>query len=98
VINFSAVSGVKQGGVLSPVLFCIIDDLLLALSNSGVGCYIGNNFVGALAYVDDIVLIAPTATAMRKLLSICEYYATEYCISFNASKSKYLAVFVCEPS
>jgi len=30
-------------------------------------------------------------TAMRKLLSICGEYATEYCTSFNASKSKYLA-------
>jgi len=41
--------------VLSPVLDCVyIDDLLLALSNSGVGCYIRNNFVGALAYADDI--------------------------------------------
>jgi len=90
---FSAVNGVKQGGVLSPVLYCVyIDDLLLALSNSGVGFYIGNNFVGALAYAEDIVLIAPTATAMRKLLSICGEYATEYCISFNASKSKYLVV------
>jgi len=90
---FLAVNGVKQGGVLSPVLYCVyIDDLLLALSKSGVGCYIGSNFVGALAYADDIVLIAPTATAMRKLLSICGEYAIEYCISFNASKSKCLAV------
>ena len=90
---FSAVNGVKQGGVLSPILYCVyIDDLLLALSKSGVGCYIGSNFVGALAYADDIVLIAPTATAMRKLLFICGEYATEYCISFNASKSKCLAV------
>jgi len=56
-------------------------DLLLALSNYSVGCYIGNFFVGALAYADDIVLIAPTATAMRKLSSICGDYATEYCIS-----------------
>jgi hypothetical protein len=38
------------------------------------------------------VLIAPTATAMCKLLSICGEYATDYCISFNASKSKYLAI------
>ena len=78
---------------MSPVLFCVyIDDLLLALSKSGVGCYIGSNFVGALAYADDIVLIAPTATALRKLLAICGEYASEYCISFNAAKSKCLVV------
>ena len=66
---FSAVNGVKQGAVLSPVLFCVyMDDLLSASSKAGVGCYIGCTFVGALAYADDIVLTAPTATAMRNLL------------------------------
>ena len=30
--NFPVVNGVKQGGILSPVLFCVyIDELLLAL-------------------------------------------------------------------
>jgi len=59
--------------VLSPVLYYVyIDDLLLALSNSGVGCYIGNNFVGALDYADDNVLIARTAPAMRKAIPYAE--------------------------
>ena len=74
-----AVNGVKQCGVSSPVLFCLyIDDLFLALSKSGVGCFIGNSFVGALAYADHIVLVAPTASGLRKLLSICGDYASEY--------------------
>ena len=38
-----------------------------ALSAAKVGCfYIGSVFVGALAYADDLVLIAPSATALRK--------------------------------
>jgi len=41
--------GVRQAGVLSPILFCVyIDNLLDRLSRSGVGCYLGINFVGAL--------------------------------------------------
>ena len=64
----------------------------MALSKAGVGCYIGDNFVGALAYADDIVLIAPSASALRIMLAICDNYANDYCISFNANKSKCLVI------
>ena len=59
-------------GIVSPVLFCIyIDGLLCAIRESGVGCYIGHVFVGALAYADDVTLLAPTPQAMRHMLKIC---------------------------
>ena len=38
---FTASNGVKQGGVISSILFYIyMDDLLLRLSLSGVGCFL----------------------------------------------------------
>ena len=90
---FLAVNGVKQGGVLSPVLFCsYIDGLLVALSRAGVGCFIGSDFVDALAYADDIVLLDPSATALRSMLAICDCYASEYSIFFYAEKSKCLVI------
>jgi len=69
-----------------------IDDLLLRLSYSGVGCYLGLNFVGALAYADNIILLAPTPSAMCILLHICDSYAAEYDINFNPDKSKFLLI------
>ena len=82
--------------MLSPVLFCLyLDGLLSLLAKSGVGCLVGDCYVGALAYADDIVLLAPTANAMRHMLQICDIYASDYSIVFNASKSKCIFVQSC---
>ena len=79
----------KQGGVMSPLLFTIyIDVLLCRLRNSGYGCHIGNMFCGALGYADDVILLAPTVTAMNHLLDICTEYGLEYDVLFNPDKTK----------
>lgn len=91
--TFTVKNGVKQGGVISPVMFCLyIDSLLLLLKQDGVGCYIGEMFLGALAYADDLVLMAPTPRAMRTMLKLCDDFANRYDIIFNANKSKCLYV------
>ena len=72
-----------------PLLFNLYLDILLKrLKDSGVGCHIGNLYVGSLAYADDLVLLCPTIHALNVMLRICESYACEFDISFNASKSK----------
>ena len=54
-------NGVKQGGVLSSMLFSLyIDPLLHKLKQSGVGCHINGNFMGVLSYADDITRICPS--------------------------------------
>ena len=56
----------RQGGVLSPLLFAVyIDELLIRLERLRTGCYSGCFFVGALCYADDIVLLAPSPSALR---------------------------------
>ena len=86
---FSVSRSVRQGGVLSPILFTLyIDDLLKELSQSSVGCYWGNIFVGALAYADDLILLAPTPSALRKLLAICEKSGSVLRLTFNPDKTQ----------
>ena len=85
---FKCRNGIKQGGVLSPILFCVyMDELLSRLEKAKIGCHIGHHYMGAFCYADDVTLVAPSVGAAQKMLSICEKYAREYDVIFNSSKS-----------
>ncbi len=63
---FNVSNGVKQGGVISPILFCIyMDGLLNELANSGVGCYMSGVFAGATGHADDLKLLTPIVKALK---------------------------------
>jgi hypothetical protein len=88
---FNVKNGVKQGANLSPILFSIyIDGLLCKLRDSGIGCHVGNYYMGCLAYADDVVLLCPTRSGLQKMLDNCLEYADAYKILFNGTKSQYL--------
>ena len=85
---FVAQNGVKQGGVLSPVLFTVYyDELLQQLKNSGIGCRVGPHYVGAIAYADDITLLAPTLRSLNEMITTSLRFAEEYDMVFNAKKT-----------
>ena len=85
---FTVRNGVKQGGVLSPLLFAIYtDSLLKILEESGVGCHMAGHFTVALAYADDITLLSSSMSGLRTLSNACEEYATEFDVTFNGKKS-----------
>lgn len=85
---FTMSNGVKQGGVLSGILFTLyIDKLLLLLKKSGVGCYINGSFTGAISYADDITLSCPSIRGLNKMLAICNTFAKEHHLIFNAKKT-----------
>ena len=74
--SFPISYGIRQGGVLSPILFTIyIDELLDDLHKLGVGCFCDTLFAGALGYADDLVLLAPSPAALRVMLRCCENFA-----------------------
>ena len=67
-----------------------IDELLLKLKRNGTGCFVGHLFCGAVGYADDIILLCPTLSGLKEMITICENYALEHNILFNGSKSKLL--------
>jgi Reverse transcriptase (RNA-dependent DNA polymerase) len=72
--------GVRQGGILSPVLFnCYINDIC-ALRQSDLGCHINDLFLGCILYADDILLISASVCMLQNMLDICVDVSVDICL------------------
>jgi len=81
-------AGVRQGGVLSPILFGIyIDGVFNIVDKTNIGCRIGAICTGIFMYADDIILLAPSVQALQSLISLCESELNFLCMAVNAKKS-----------
>ena len=68
--SFDTSNGVKQRGVLSPLLLNVyLDELILLLREQVVGYHMNVMFVGAFCYADDVTLLAPTGMALNAIVS-----------------------------
>ena len=47
-----------------------------------------NVFVAIILFADDICLLAPTRSALSKLIDNCSSYCKDHCLEFNPTKSK----------
>ena len=90
-MTFRCSNGIRQGGQLSPLLYNVYtDDLNHHLQATGVECYLGCAWVHSLSYADDMVLLAPTVTALETLLEVCRA-SGPHDIVYNTTKT------VCMP-
>jgi len=93
---FPVLCGVRQGGILSPVLFAIfVDSLISELRQSGYGLHIGKLFVGCVVYADDVALMSVSCYGLQRLVDICANYGTVWDIKFNTAKSQIFFILVC---
>ena len=96
--SFLVKNGVRQGAILSPSLFCVyLDTLLAKLRESGVGCHLGGSYFGAFGYADDVTLLAPTRQGLQVMLDICEEFSSSHSMLFSTdpvpAKSKTKCLF-----
>lgn len=58
-------------------------------NNVRVGCHVASTVANYFAYPDDLVLVAPSASALGELLRICKVFAADHYITHSKAK------FVC---
>ena len=91
--TFPIGNGVRQGAVISPVLFNIyMNDIFQILRNSRVGCEIDNFYFGLIGYADDFALLSPTREGLQQMIEAVSLYCSEHGITIsvdeNIEKSK----------
>jgi len=75
-------------GVLSPYLFArYIRELLGSVTNTGIGCFVGDVCLNILAYADDIVILAPSWHALQMLLNVLHSQPILIDMSCNVNKT-----------
>lgn len=83
---YKILAGVRQGGVLSPLLFSIyIDDLVKKYKKHGC-CYKGMP-ASAIVYADDILLLASSISELQRMIDICHRELILLDLMVNPSKT-----------
>ena len=84
---FNVHSGLRQGCILSPVLFNLyINDLAKYLKSLNIGVSFGNEKICILLYADDIVLLAETANDLQVLLDALHDWCCTNDMNINSMK------------
>ena len=92
-LEFRVTNGVRQGGVISAILFSVyINELIEELRKSNLGCHIDGVFLGAFLFADDVFLLSGNIGGLQELVNICSDFASRKNLKFgtdtNIEKSK----------
>jgi hypothetical protein len=87
---FKTIVGVLQGCVLSPLLFNIFLELIMAMALDGTeeGAVIGGQTINDLRFADDIALLAKQANGLQESLTKVVQVSREMGMSLNVLKTE----------
>ena len=86
---FESNCGLKQGCLLSPLLFSLyINDCVCYINGLQKGILCDNDNVSALLYADDMVLLSDNAADLQVQLNALSDWCQQWGLSINSAKSK----------
>ncbi len=91
--TYELLLGLKQGCVLSPLLFDVfVDDLVTEVNAANAGVMIGASMISLLLFADDIVLLAESAEDLQRSLDTVEGWCRKWRLELNTEKSEVMVV------
>jgi hypothetical protein len=91
--EFGVGQGVKQGAVMSPLLYAIfVDGVVDALQKKGLGVVMDGIWVGAMLYADDMALLARTAEELQEMIDVVVEYSRKWRFELSWKKSEVMVV------
>jgi hypothetical protein len=88
-VYVSMLQGTAQGSPISPLLFIAFVNPLIERLRACAGVRLTDDrIIRGLFFADDICLLAETMEDMRHMLAVCEGWADEFGMTFNAGKSE----------
>ena len=81
---FTLCNGVRQGAILSGILYCFyVDNLFKLLRSRTAGCWVNNNYHGMFGYSDDNWVLAPTLSCLKEMMQTIEEYCNSHNLKFS---------------
>ena len=81
---FSLCNGVRQGAILSGILYCFyVNKLFALLRKRRTGCWVNSEYHGIFGYSDDNWVLAPSLNGLQEMMNTIEDYCSSHNLKFS---------------